>query len=239
MKTFAVLIALWLGGIVSLSAQEPDINARYIEVTGSSEIEIIPDEIHFMITIKEFWQEEFEAKSKPEDYKTKVPITEIERYLMNALKRAGIPQTDIQTQEVGDYWREQGKDFLIAKRFDIKLQNFGQIDRIIKYVDTRGIQSLNIGELKNKDMQEYRAKGKIEALKAARQKATYLVESLGQKLGNVLRIIEPEDRNYYHFQPQSAMSNVALQSYDSNPENFKTIKLRYQMTARFEILSAQ
>lgn len=98
---------------------------------------------------------------------------------------------------------------------------------------------MNIGELKNKDMQEYRAKGKIEALKAARQKATYLVESLGQKLGNVLRIIEPEDRNYYHFQPQSAMSNVALQSYDSNPENFKTIKLRYQMTARFEILSAQ
>lgn len=98
---------------------------------------------------------------------------------------------------------------------------------------------MNIGELKNKDMQEYRAKGKIEALKAARQKAAYLVESLGQKLGNVLRIIEPEDRNYYHFQSQSAMSNVALQSYDSNPENFKTIKLRYQMTARFEILSAQ
>ena len=51
MKTFAVLIALWLGGIVSLSAQEPDVNARYIEVTGSSEVEIIPDEIHFMITI--------------------------------------------------------------------------------------------------------------------------------------------------------------------------------------------
>ena len=61
MKTFAVLIALWLGGIVSLSAQEPDANARYIEVTGSSEVEIIPDEIHFMITIKEFWQEEFES----------------------------------------------------------------------------------------------------------------------------------------------------------------------------------
>ena len=158
---------------------------------------------------------------------------------MNALKRAGIPKTDIQTQEVGDYWRERGKDFLIAKKFDVKLQNFGQIDRIIKYVDTRGIQSMNIGELKNKNLQEYREKGKIEALKAARQKATYLVESLGQNLGNVLRIIEPEDRNYYHFQPQSAMSNVAFQSYDNNPENFKTIKLRYQMTARFEILPAK
>ena len=37
---------------------------RYIEVTGSSETEIIPDEIHFMITIKEYWQEEFEKKKQ-------------------------------------------------------------------------------------------------------------------------------------------------------------------------------
>ena len=56
MKTFAVLVTLWLSGILAISAQE-DNNSRYIEVTGSSETEIIPDEIHFMITIKEYWQE--------------------------------------------------------------------------------------------------------------------------------------------------------------------------------------
>lgn len=239
MKTFVVLITLWLGGIMSLSAQESGCNSRYIEVTGSSEIEIIPDEIHFMIIIKEYWREEFEKKSKPEDYRTKVPINEIEHNLMNTLKQAGIRPADIQTKEVGDYWRERGKDFLIAKTFDIKLQNFEQINRIIQTVDTRGIQSMNIGELKNKDLQEYRKKGKIEALKAARQKAVYLVEAMGQKLGNVLRIIEPEERNLNYFQPQSMTSNVAFQNYENNPENFRTIKLRYQMTARFEILPLQ
>lgn len=239
MKTFVVLITLWLGGIMSLSAQESGCNSRYIEVTGSSEIEIIPDEIHFMIIIKEYWREEFEKKSKPEDYRTKVPVNEIEHNLMNTLKQAGIRPADIQTKEVGDYWRERGKDFLIAKTFDIKLQNFEQINRIIQTVDTRGIQSMNIGELKNKDLQEYRKKGKIEALKAARQKAVYLVEAMGQKLGNVLRIIEPEERNLNYFQPQSMTSNVAFQNYENNPENFRTIKLRYQMTARFEILPLQ
>lgn len=238
MKTFVVLVTLWLSGILAISAQE-DNNSRYIEVTGSSETEIIPDEIHFMITIKEYWQEEFEKKSKPEDYQTKVPVNEIEHNLMNALKQAGIAPSDIQTKEVGDYWRERGKDFLISKTFDIKLQNPDQINRIIQTVNTKGIQSMNIGELKNKDLQEYRKQGKIEALKAARQKADYLVAAMGQKLGNVLRIVEPEERSFSYFQPQSAMSNVAIPSYDSNPENFRTIKLRYQMTARFEILLAE
>ena len=238
MKTFAVLVTLWLSGILAISAQE-DNNSRYIEVTGSSETEIIPDEIHFMITIKEYWQKEFEKKSKPEDYQTKVPVNEIEHNLMSALKQAGIAPSDIQTKEVGDYWRERGKDFLISKTFDIKLQNPDQINRIIQTVNTKGIQSMNIGELKNKDLQEYRKQGKIEALKAARQKADYLVAAMGQKLGNVLRIVEPEERSFSYFQPQSAMSNVAIPSYDSNPENFRTIKLRYQMTARFEILPAE
>ena len=238
MKTFAVLVTLWLSGILAISAQE-DNNSRYIEVTGSSETEIIPDEIHFMITIKEYWQEEFEKKSKPEDYQTKVPVNEIGHNLMSALKQAGIAPSDIQTKEVGDYWRERGKDFLISKTFDIKLQNPDQINRIIQTVNTKGIQSMNIGELKNKDLQEYRKQGKIEALKAARQKADYLVAAMGQKLGNVLRIVEPEERSFSYFQPQSAMSNVAIPSYDSNPENFRTIKLRYQMTARFEILPAE
>ena len=238
MKTFVVLVTLWLSGILAISAQE-DNNSRYIEVTGSSETEIIPDEIHFMITIKEYWQEEFEKKSKTEDYQTKVPVNEIEHNLMSALKQAGIDPSDIQTKEVGDYWRERGKDFLISKTFDIKLQNPDQINRIIQTVNTKGIQSMNIGELKNKDLQEYRKQGKIEALKAARQKADYLVAAMGQKLGNVLRIVEPEERSFSYFQPQSAMSNVAMPSYDSNPENFRTIKLRYQMTARFEILPAE
>lgn len=69
---------------------------------------------------------------------------------MSALKQAGIAPSDIQTKEVGDYRRERGKDFLISKTFDIKLQNPDQINRIIQTVNTKGIQSMNIGELKIK-----------------------------------------------------------------------------------------
>ena len=50
-----------------MNAQESD--GRYVEVTGSSEIEVVPDEIHFLVQIKEYWQEEYTGKSKKEELK--------------------------------------------------------------------------------------------------------------------------------------------------------------------------
>lgn len=165
----AVLVAM---SALSLKAQT---NGRYIEVTGTSEIEIVPDKIHYMIEIREYFEEEFDGKSKPEEYRTKVPLSEIEQGLMEALAKAGISQNAIRTQEIGDYWRQQGQDFLVSKRYDITLTDFNQINKIVECIDTRGVNTMRIGELENKDMLAYHQRGKIEALKAAQRKATYLV----------------------------------------------------------------
>ena len=67
-KLFLLAIVLCVWSVVA-DAQESE--GRYIEVTGSSEIEVVPDEIHLLIQIKEYWKEEFVPKSKPEDYKRK------------------------------------------------------------------------------------------------------------------------------------------------------------------------
>ena len=214
--------------VLSLQAQT---NERYIEVTGTSEIEIVPDKIHYLIEIREYFEEEFDGKSKPEEYRTKVPLSEIEQRLREALANAGIPQNAIRTQEIGDYWRQQGQDFLVSKKFDITLTNFNQINEIIQLIDTKGIHTMRIGELENKDIRAYHQKGKIEALKAAQKKATYLVEALGKKLGDVIRIVEKDSENAFPF----AQSNV-LSSDAASFDNFRTIKKNYSMLVRFEII---
>ena len=214
--------------VLSLQAQT---NERYIEVTGTSEIEIVPDKIHYLIEIREYFEEEFDGKSKPEEYRTKVPLSEIEQRLREALANAGIPQNAIRTQEIGDYWRQQGQDFLVSKKFDITLTNFNQINEIIQLIDTKGIHTMRIGELENKDIRTYHQKGKIEALKAAQKKATYLVEALGKKLGDVIRIVEKDSENAFPF----AQSNV-LSSDAASFDNFRTIKKNYSMLVRFEII---
>ena len=228
MRIKVLLFAISLLATLSLQAQT---NGRYIEVTGTSEMEIVPDKIHYLIEIREYFKEEFDGKSKPEEYRTKVPLAEIEQGLREALANSGIPQNAIRTQEIGDYWRQQGQDFLVSKKFDITLTDFNQINEIVKRIDTKGIHTMRIGELENNDMPAYHQKGKIEALKAARRKATYLVEALGKRLGEVIRIVEKDSGNVSPF----AQSNV-MSSDTASFDNFRTIKKNYSMLVRFEII---
>ena len=141
-------------------------------------------------------------------------LSEIEQGLREALANADIPQNAIRTQEIGDYWRQQGQDFLVSKKFDITLTDFNQINEIIKHIDTKGIHTMRIGELENKDMLAYHQKGKIEALKAAQKKATYLVEALGKKLGDVIRIVEEGSSNAFPFAQSNVLSSGAA-SFDN------------------------
>lgn len=228
MKIKALLLALAAVATLSLQAQT---NERYIEVTGTSEIEIVPDKIHYIIEIREYFEEEFDGHSKPEDYHTKVALPKIEQSLRKALVQAGIPQDAVRTQEIGDYWRRQGQDYLVSKKFDITLTDFNQIDKIIEHIDTKGVNTMHIGKLENKDILQYHQKGKIEALKAAHEKASYLVAALGKRLGDVIRIEEKESGNALLFSQSNVMSSDVA-AFD----DFRTIKKHYSMLVRFEII---
>ena len=205
MITRLLLLAMLLP-LAGLSQVQAQADGRYIEVTGTSEIEIVPDRIHYIIEIREYFEEEFDGRSKPEEYRTKISLDRIEQGL------------------------REGQDFLVAKTFDITLLDFKQIDEILKRMDTKGIHTMRIGELENKDMLSYHQKGKIAALKAAQRKASYLVEALGKKLGPVIRIVEDEAGSSLPFSQSNVLSSNVV-SFDS----FRTIKKKYSMLVRFEI----
>lgn len=234
------LLLLACSAAVQAQSVDADCGKRYVEVVGSSVTEIDPDEVHFIITISEYWAEEFDGKSKPEEYRTKVPLATIESSLRRTLAGLGIGSDDIRTQEVGEWWRERGKDFLISKQLDISLPGFDRIGAIVAAVDTRGVQSMRIGELKHRDMAEYRRQGKIEALKAARDKAAYLAEAMGQRLGDVLRIIEPNSSgvdSYARFKASNSVLEFAADgAYGGSSEQYRKLVLRYEILARFELL---
>ena len=229
MKTRLHLLAIGL--LLAVASQAQENNERYIEVTGTAEIEIVPDKIHYLIEIREYFEEEFDGRSKPEDYRTKVPLATIETELRTALAATGITPEDIRTQEIGDCWRQQGQDFLVSKTLDITLDDFQQIDRIVRSIDTKGIRTMRIGELENKDMLDYHRKGKTEALKAAREKAAYLVEALGKRLGGVTRIVEPGNSPGTYALAQSNVVSSDAASFNT----FRTIRKSYSMLVRFEI----
>lgn len=225
-----LVLSLMILLTVPLGAQTEE--NRYIEVIGTSEMEIVPDEIHYIIEIKEYFEEEFDGVSKPLNYKTKVRLPQIEEQLRKMLSNIGIAEKAVRAQEVGEYWRKQRNEFLVAKELDITLKDFRKIDEIVKNIDTKGVNSMRIGTLKNKNITTYRQQAKVMALQAAHEKAALLVEALGKKLGSVIRIVEPQEGiNQYSSSHVSNAYSSHAQSFDA----FRTIKLNYSMIVRFEI----
>lgn len=216
---------------LNITAQE----SKYIEVTGSAEMLIKPDEFIFIIGIEEYWQEEFKNNKQFQDYRSKVEITKIEKQLIKDLNSLGIKTENIKTTEVGNYWRQNGKEFLIGMKIEILLSDFKLINKIISKLDRKGIAYMRIGELKNKQLTNYRKEVKKQALIVAKEKATYLLETIDKKIGDVISITELNSENYF-WGSNSVTSNAVMNSSNnSEAKSDKKIKLKFKIKAKFEI----
>jgi len=232
MKTKYVIAVVFFFNTLLLSAQNEEMQ-KTIEVKGSAEMEIEPDEIKFAIGIEEYWKEEFEKKKDFEDYKTKVPLSQIEDELIKNLRKVGIEKDDIVVGSLGNYWRYRGKEFLYSKQLIVNIRDLSKINQLMQIQDAKGIKYMNIAELNHSKMEEFEKQVKIDALKNARDKAKYLVESIGEELGEVVSIIEMSDGNV---RPMYAMP--MMRSAEAVPESVdqvENITLSYQVRAKFSI----
>lgn len=176
----------------SQQVQTATTNARTISVTGVSEKKVVPDIIEFTLTLKEYYKEELQPGRKYEDYKTRVPMTEIEPEVLNKLKKIGIKSDQIKVKNVGNYYRPAGKDFLVSKTLVITVSDLKLIDQISKEVVSYGISNMFISDMRHSKQDEFEKEVKIASLKNAQEKAKYLCESLGEKCGKAIAIREQE-----------------------------------------------
>ena len=217
---------------ISLSAQNSE-EARFIEVHGNAEMEVQPDEMMLSIAIQEYFEEEFQKNKEPKDYKTKVPLDKIEDDLIKSLRKAGIEKEDIRVRGMGNYWRQEGKEFLFSKQLEVKITDFSKVNQLSSLVDAKGIRSLNVGQMSHSEMEKFRKQVKTDALKDAREKAAYLVESLGEELGEVLTITELNDGYSRPYMAKNMM--MAGDAAYETVEEVQNITISYQVTARFRI----
>ncbi|WP_395625914.1 SIMPL domain-containing protein [Daejeonella sp.] len=227
------MIALALLSVFSLSALSQNIDTRRkIEVNGSAEAEVTPDIIYIGMSLKEYF--------KDSNNKKKVEIEELERQLQSAVLKAGIPQENFTINNISSYnnWWEKKKtpDFLARKQYRIKVTDLTKFNEIMSAVDPKGIEYSNIESYDYSKMESLKKDLKIKALQNAKEKAEYLINSIGGTLGGPLEIQEinndaqPEIMNFAKTVLRAASSE------DNMPEiDFKKIKLNYLIRAVFEI----
>ena len=209
---------------------------KKIEVTGSAEQEVLPDEIFVTVSLREYF--------KDKDNKNKIDIMVLEKQLQKAVEEAGIPKENFTIGTISgnrEWWgKKKPTTFLESKSYIIKVPNLYKIDGIISKVDDKGIAFTNIDRYEFSKIEQLRKEIKIKALQAAKEKAKYLLEGIGEQMGEALDIIEI-DQSY---SPQPVYSNMMMRSArvevasDVMPESnvdVQKIKVRYEMKASFRI----
>ena len=230
MKSFTLVLFTFFTLI--LHAQEKEL-IRYIEVRGSAETEVEPDEMMLSIGIQEYWEEEFEKKKEPKDYKTKVTLEKIEDAVIKSLRKAGIEKEDVRVGSIGNYWREQGKEFLFSKQLQVKICDFSKVNQLISLLDSKGIRNMNIGGFSHSEIEAIMKKVKSDALRNAREKAGEMLESLGGELGEVIFVSEINDGYVVPFKAESRM--LAADTSHESIDQVQKITVSYQVNVRFRI----
>lgn len=218
-----LLVGIFAAGSL-MNAQEVKKNA--IEVTGVAEMEVEPDEIIFNIGIK--------ADNKNQ-------LADNEKLLFETLKNDGVKNEDIKFKSM--YQNLYSKMTRFTKSFQFKVNAKTNVSKLFEDLNQKWVSNLNIAEIKNTKIADFRKTVKINALKAAKEKADYLLGSISKKTGDAIEITEIEDYMSDSVLPvayRSKMANVQLEAADQNIDysfdNIENIKLKYSIKAKYEIL---
>ncbi|MEO5600974.1 MAG: SIMPL domain-containing protein [Cyclobacteriaceae bacterium] len=211
-----------------ISAQETFKGEHFIEVTGTADQEIEPNEIYVLVRLKEF-----------EENRQKTSLEKIEKDFYNAMKEAGIDRKRIELADVGsdlEKFRRKDKEAFREKTFQIKLTSGAELGKFIEKLSAVKVDSVDVTRLHHSDYEKIKLDLKVKALKAAKSKAEILLRAIGAEIGKPLMV-----RDFDFQQPYMEMkSNVRMQSMDSpqemeEPIAFRKIKMQAQITAQFEI----
>ena len=227
MKKLLIIIVI---GFCSVSAFAQNVDLRRkIEVTGIAEKEVTPDIINVSISLQEYM-----------DGKKKVTIDQLESQLETSVKEAGVPKEDFTVSNVAAWnntWqKKKNPDFLASKQYTLRLHDLNKFNRVLGSVDPKGIQETNISSYDYSKMPELKRELKIQALLAAKEKATYLLNAVNEKLGRPIDITETENSNFPAPRAMYANKTFASNAVAADSDiDFKTIKLNFQVQAVFEI----
>ena len=233
MKTKILALILALAPIWALSqVSQQEKEVPYIEVVGTGEMEIIPDQIYISFTLKERM-----------DGKAKILIEDQEKEMKKKLMKLGIDMKDLQLADASsDYIKikRNKKDVIAEKDYILKVTSTGTMSQVFEALDELDAFNAGIQRVDHSNITNFRKDVKTLAVQAAKEKATYLLAGIGETIGKPLFIQERE--TYDEFQPQMRKAGMVNMVMDAAPAeealpelSFQKIKLKYSVFARFAI----
>ncbi|MCO6466442.1 MAG: SIMPL domain-containing protein [Bradyrhizobiaceae bacterium] len=182
-----LLVALLLGGLVSVSMQAQYVDTRrLINVSGEASASVVPDHAVVSIGVE---------TSGLDIAKLKASNDQKVRALLDGVKGLGIPAKDVQTSRLSidpvyDY--SNGKQELLRYRMinivTIVVKDLSKVEHVVNVGVASGSNMLQGLAFRSSKEQSLRDSLRIAAVVNAKTRATALVEAVGSQLGKVVTI---------------------------------------------------
>ena len=240
MKQFLLILSLACLSGLAFAQQTDKANSfpKTITVSGSAEMEIIPDEIYVIVDLREY----------DKRGQGKVDIETIKSAFLQKCKDLGLPDSTITIATYEGYsnpWLRKKKkaDLYASISYQIKFTKSNDIDKLVDKLDDDATQNFRIVKTTHSNIKEFRKQLKILAIKAAKEKGLYLTEAIDEKLGEAVTITEFETPTGYYnfFANQYQFANSYSNTQAAGPGNsdtaadFNKIKLHYEVNVVFAL----
>jgi len=211
------------------------IDQPYIEVSGKADMEVVPDEIFIKIRISEL------------DNKAKQSVEDLEKEMIKTLIKIGVDvEEDLSIVDFSSNFKQhllKRSSILTSKEYQLKVGDGKTTALVFVELEEIGLSNIQIEKIGHSKIEELQLKVKVQAIKAAKSKATLLAEGIEQSIGNAL-LIQEQGSGYYP-KVQRAGNFMMRASSEADMEialpeiEFEKIKLEYTITAKFILKGKQ
>lgn len=187
-KTFLLLAALIHCGAPAHAAFARDESVPKITVTGSASVKITPDLIVIRLGVEMTDGTSPDALYKAHSAKMQA--------IIEALEKEGVDAKDIQTDSIGmaPYYENKNnrntRKYAAQKSIVCIIRDPAIFEKTLKAALAAGVTHVQGIDFKTTELRKYRDMARLNAIKAAKEKADLFTEALGAKTGNPLSISE-------------------------------------------------
>lgn len=208
------------------SVQNINNQSPVIYVTGTAEKEIIPDEIYITIRL-----EEYTGSKKKND------LIQLDQKLRKALLDQGFnPQNLYLSDAKSNRIHLKRKSIIQALQYTLMVSSAKEAEQVFNILNTLKIRKAYIAKTSHSNIEHFRKEVRIEAIKAAKDKANYTLEAVGESCGKPIEIRELDHQYQPVFSNIEIKQNVSTDKTISLPDiKFEKIKITTTFNVQFKI----
>lgn len=233
MKRLTILALLLLFSILSANSQTKNfIDQPYIEVSGSADTLVTPNEIYIRILLSE------------KDTRDRVSIEELEQKMIAVLSGLGLnTEKDLTTSDMTSsfkFYLLKSKDVIKTKLYTLKVTDAVTASQVFMKLEEVGISNTSIERVDHSDLGNLKNKMRTKAIVDAIERAAALTKPLNQTIGPAINIVDTDNNISQQLQGRVAgiqirgISSIQNGGYKDMPKiEFEKIKVAANINAKF------